>query len=154
MSFIRKSVYLFTFIGLLIIFSSSSSYAQSMCNLIQLKVDEIKGRVVTNDDDPYPFSSTQVKLFKVNNRDVLIGSAITDKDGFFEIKNVNKGEYRLVVWATTEKGLTLFTYDVIIKVAKNKKDEETNELIYVKLGGDCFESDVKLIDEKECFESQ
>lgn len=154
MNFIKERVFLFIFIGFLVAFNSSSSYAQEMCNLVELKVDKIKGKVVTNDDELYPFSSSQVKLFKVNNRDVLIGSTITDKNGSFEIENIDKGEYRLVVWATTEKGLTLFTYDVIIKIDKNKKDKEINQLIYVKLGGDCFDSDAKLIDEKECPESQ
>ncbi len=154
MNIIKVRVFLFIFIGFLVTFSSSSSYAQEMCNLVKLKVGKIKGKVVTNDDELYPFSSSQVKLFKVNNRDVLISSTITDKNGFFEIENIDKGEYRLVVWATTEKGLTLFTYDVIIRVDKNNIDKETNQLIYVKLGGDCFDSDAKLIDEKACPDSQ
>lgn len=147
-NFITEKNSLFIFIGLLVAFGSSESYAQQMCNLIELKVDNVKGRVVTNDQDLYPVSSSQVKLFKINDNDVLIGSTVTDTEGFFDIVDIKPGKYRLVVWATSEKGLTLFTYDVIVKVMKSKnKNKDSHQMIYVKLGGDCFESDAKLVDE-------
>lgn len=103
----------------LILLSGSVSFGQIMCHLPQLKISKIKGRVTTNDESHYPISSTKVELFGLGKNKAPIKSALTNQDGFFEIADAAPGEYRLAVWATTEKGFTLFKSDVILKLRKH-----------------------------------
>lgn len=137
-------ILLFLIIFLGGILSNSPVFAQDMCHLIELKVHKVKGRVISNDEENNPISSTKVELYKVFDNKSLIDSTITDKNGFFEIDNVKEGEYGLRVWATVE-GNTFFKYDLILKVIKSNKKKPSKTII-VQLGVDCHSSSTKLID--------
>ena len=132
MIYTKKKSFLFFLLTVLIILSTSSVYAQADFSPDQFKVDKVNGQVVTNDENPYPFSSSKVELFNINDNKNLVGSTITDKDGLFEIESVEKGEFRLVVWATTKQGHTFFTYDIILQMVKNKKNQEAKKMLYIK----------------------
>jgi uncharacterized surface anchored protein len=128
---------------------SLPSFAQSTCPVTTLSVATVKGKVVSQGKIEVPVSGTKIELFRMND-EALVESVLTDENGFFKIANVKNGKYRLVVWFTIE-GATYLKYNLILKVKKNRK--ENNQMVYIRLGMDCFSSDAKLIDEKNCPDS-
>ena len=141
---VSNNILMLLFFLLLFVTDSMRGFAQGTCPITMLTVAGIKGKVVSQGINEVPVVGTKVELFRLND-DVLVESVLTDKEGFFKIKNVKNGKYRLLVWFTI-KGETYLKYNVILRVAKSEK--ENNQVVYIRLGIDCFDSDAKLINEK------
>lgn len=145
----RNNISMILSTSLLTILSSLPAFSQSSCPITKLRVGEVIGRVVSQGKREVPVSGTKVELFRLDD-DVLIKSVLTDEKGLFKIDNVKNGKYRLLVWFTLE-GRTYLKYNLILKISKNQK--KRNQMVNVRLGIDCFDSDVHLIDAKSLPES-
>jgi hypothetical protein len=141
----KKEVFFIFFIILISGIYSLPSFAQGICPITTIKLGRIKGKVVSQGRNEVPVSATKVELFNLKSNKVLIASVMTDENGFFEFDSIKKGTYGLTAWFTIKEE-TYLKYAVILKVTKNQK--ENNQMVYIRLGMDCFESDAKLIDEK------
>lgn len=73
----------------------------------------------------------------------LIKSVLTDDSGYFEIKNIRKGNYFLVVWLTNNEA-TLHNYYLGLQVMKTN-DIKSKNSIEINLGLDCLASEAKTI---------
>jgi hypothetical protein len=136
-----------TFSALLILFvltfCSLPNYAQSICHVVNLRANRVKGRVLSQGRIEEPIRQTRVELKRLDERLSLVTSALTDDSGYFEIKNIRKGEYILVAWFTNEEQ-TFHKYYMGLQVMKTS-DTKSKNLIEIKLGLDCFTSEAKLI---------
>lgn len=120
----------------------SRNYAQSMCSITTLKTNSVKGKVLWNDKPAQPIVKTKVELKRLDETQSLVSSVLTDNLGFFEIGNIKKGEYVLDTWLYVDEK-PYFAYRIGLKVKKTN-DTKSKSLIVVKLGLDCWNSEVSV----------
>ena len=123
--------------------------AQGICPLPSLRVDSVKGKVVTqgkNEDEP--LSQAKVELRRLDDKETLVASTVTDNGGLFEITSSPKGKYRLVIWFSVNNQL-YFKYYIKLNVVKRVKKPKEKMSILVKLGVDCFNSEASLINDSQ-----
>ena len=84
-------------LGLVLLIIPLSDQAKGICVSVPITVSEIKGRVQTQRDEAIP--QTTVELWKRKGgeeRGTLVRNIIVDKNGAFEILDVEKGRYLLI----------------------------------------------------------
>lgn len=134
-----------------VIFAGYASVSvQAMCPIKTLDVKKVQGQVMemgSDQQDPIALPNTKVELMWLGNPDVLITTVETDDKGFFEINDIKKGKYRLVVYFIVNGKAVAPKYDVILKVEKSNVSK-SNQHIYISLAFDCSENIVKLVKKK------
>lgn len=121
---------------------SSFLYGQDVCVIPEQKVAMVKGFVSFLN----PKSVTKdAKVKLVSRIDVSneIKEVATDENGWFEMMDIPKGSYTLIV--SRQNAVSLY---IPIKVGKGKKDEQLHILLGGLIGESCGGGDVKKINQK------
>ncbi len=139
------------FLFLLIVFSAESicGNAQDLCPLKTVKLNKIQGKIMAKGSrDKVPLPHTKIELERLGSPVVLVATVETDEEGFFEINNIKKGEYRLVVHYIYNGVVLNPKYNLILKVKKSNADK-SKKFLYVELAFDCGNTTVKLVKRKQ-----
>ena len=131
-----------TLFTLLILFLAGNTVgmAQAICQLDILSVKNINGRVIVKDTQKVTgVPQARIELSRDDKTNILVSSIETDNDGYFDIKKITKGSYRLSIMVKF-----FDRFDVFLKV-KQSKAISSDKLIFVNLDTNCFNSKAKLI---------
>lgn len=118
---------------------ASQSYSQSICDYKEFRLEEIKGRVISDGPKGYePIPRAKVELWRVGGADeddVLVASTLSGDNGYFEINSIKRGKYRLEI-SKWESGFIMNF--VGLKVVKRAKDSERGKGLVFRLGVDAL----------------
>ena len=149
----RIPKHLLTFLLVVTVHLFATEQLSAMCPVITLSVNKVQGQINVPDGrkgfPDTPFAHTKVVLSKLGEAgDVLVTTAETDENGFFEMEGISKGEYRLVVHFLVNGTDIMRPFEVILKVKKSKT-VKSSKYIYVSLSpASCFETIAKTITRK------
>ena len=113
-----------------------------MCVIPEQKVSSIKG-IVAFVGAENRIKGTKINLKAKNESDKSITEVETDEGGLFEIKEVRKGKYNLVV--SYPNAVTLY---VPISLVKSGSDKYLQITLGAIIGETCGGGDVELVDKK------
>lgn len=133
----KTFIYLITLIALMATFSSNNS-AQAMCVIAEQKVGILKG-IVTFDDGETRIQGANLKLTNKIDEKVVIKEIQTNEKGRFEIKDVRKGKYVLVV--SNPQAVTLY---IPIKLIRNNNSKYLHIRLGSFIGESCGGGDVEI----------
>jgi hypothetical protein len=138
-----KKVSLLLLLILVTLTLHTSGHAQGICPIITLKVNRISGKILWNDKNAQPITKTKVELKRLDEKESLTASTITNDLGFFEINNIKTGKYGLDVLLSVDEK-PYFVYRIALKVKKSNATK-SESIIALKLGLDCFNSEARII---------
>ncbi|MBS1769610.1 MAG: hypothetical protein JSS77_08100 [Acidobacteria bacterium] len=144
---VKKGRFMLT-VSVIVLAGYGSSLGQSMCPLETVNIDKVQGKIIVPDEQgSHPLPHTRVELQKLGHPDSLIAAVETDENGDFQIKNIARGKYRLVVHYIVNGIEVVPKFDVILAVRRSYASQ-SNKYVSVLLTYDCFENQVKVIEVK------
>lgn len=118
------------------VISPISIYSQSVCPIKTVKVGSLNGRVVDAVKGVAPWTNVTVVLRANNDEQTRLSSTTTDENGYFKFRTRTEGRYLL------DFSTSMFpTYRAVVRLGNSRKTSAKPWLI-VRLGSDCWESDI------------
>jgi hypothetical protein len=113
---------------------SSLCQAQVMCDLQTFRLNKVAGTVVSNGPKGFePINNAKVDLLRIGSlgeNDLLVASTTSDAQGFFRLRGMKPGRYRLEV-SKRDGGFLRFSAGII--VVKRTTPEDARQL-RIRLG--------------------
>lgn len=111
---------------------SGELLGQGMCNVKTFQLNKIIGRVVSDGPNGVePIEKAKIELRKVNKKQPLVLTLLTNKEGYFEINKIKDGKY---VVSISKSEWRFVDYYFGVDKFKNTNSTEQESLLVIQLG--------------------
>lgn len=114
-------------------------FSQAICPIRTLKVNKINGKILDGGKSEEPLPEIKLELIKFDEEETIVSTVFTDKAGYFEFENIEKGKYGLIIYFVFNGNLYL-KYRAIVK-AKKTDSPKVKPSILIRFGVDCHETE-------------
>lgn len=116
----------------------------AICPITTLKVEQVVGKVVWADNPESPVPNTRIDLVTLGESQEIVDSMETDENGFFEFKDVKKGNYALNIYLIVGSTEVAPRYWVPLKVTRTNSTNSRRHILILR-APDCWDSDAKMV---------
>ncbi len=116
---------------------SATVHCQAVCPIITLKVNKVSGKIIEKGKLATPFPDVKVELRKINDEETLVSSTTSDKLGFFEFEEIEKGKYLFLLDFNKP---SFVNYRAVVKVKKTNSSKSKPSILIV-YSGDCWDTE-------------